>query len=66
MSKERSWSIIISAIMVVICEVLMTISLCKNDCIMAIIWKSNFDIWLVNEALNLLLYRIETKESNEK
>lgn len=30
MSKERSWSIIISAIMVVICEVLMTISLCKK------------------------------------
>ena len=66
MSKERSWSIIISAIMIVICEVLMIISLCKNEYIAALIWKSNFDIWLVNVALNLLLYRIETKEDDEK
>ena len=66
MSKERSWSTIISAIMIVICEVLMTISLCKNEWIAAFIWKSNFDIRLVNVALNLLLYRIETKEDDEK
>ena len=66
MSKERIWSIIISAIMIVICEVLMTISLRKNEWIAAFIWKNNFDIWLVNEALNLLLYRMETKEDDEK
>ena len=44
----------------------MIISLCKNEWITALIWKSGFDIWLVNEALNLLLYRLETKEDNEK
>lgn len=65
MSKERSWSIILSAIMVVICEALMIISIHKNEWVTTFIWKSCFDICLVSEALNLLLYGMD-KEDDEK